>query len=70
MKTIREIKQELQNADVSSRESLLEQYRTDTRSGVAALVRKYEREAEKLEQEKQRIETLKVYEKKYEDLGD
>lgn len=69
MKTIREIKQELQNADVSSRESLLEQYRTDTRSGVAALVRKYEREAEKLEQEKQRIETLKVYEKKYEDLG-
>lgn len=69
MKTIREIKQELQNADVSSRESLLEQYRADTRSGVAALVRKYEREAEKLEQEKQRIETLKVYEKKYEDLG-
>ena len=39
MKTIREIKQELQNADVSSRESLLEQYRADTRSGVAALVR-------------------------------
>lgn len=69
MKTISEIKQELSQADETSRELLLEEYRKDTRSGVVSLVKKYEKEKEKLEQEKLRIEQMKVYEKKYDHLG-
>ena len=62
MKTIREIKEELQAASGTEREKLLELYREDTRSGVVSLVKKYDREKELLEKEKQRIEDMKVYE--------
>ena len=44
MKTIREIKEELQAASGTEREKLLELYREDTRSGVVSLVKKYDRE--------------------------
>ena len=40
MKTIREIKEELQAASGTEREKLLELYREDTRSGVVSLVKK------------------------------
>lgn len=69
MKTISEIRQELACAEESQRERLLELYREDPRSGVAALVKKYEKEKQKLEQEKLRIEQMKTYEKKYDHLG-
>lgn len=69
MKTISEIKQELQAADEQTRAVLLECYKQDSRSGVASLVRKYEKESEKLEKEKQRLEKMKMYEKKYDHLG-
>ena len=59
MKTIREIKEELQAASGTEREKLLELYREDTRSGVVSLVKKYDREKELLEKEKQRIEDMK-----------
>ena len=65
MKTIREIKEELQAASGMEREKLLELYREDTRSGVVSLVKKYDREKELLEKEKQRIEDMKVYENTY-----
>lgn len=39
MKTIREIKEELQAASGTEREKLLELYREDTRSGVVSLVK-------------------------------
>ena len=58
MKTIREIKEELQAASGTEREKLLELYREDTRSGVVSLVKKYDREKELLEKEKQRIEGI------------
>ena len=54
MKTIREIKEELQAASGTEREKLLEQHREDSRSGVVSLVKKYDREKELLEKEKAR----------------
>ena len=69
MKTISEIKQELQTADEKTRAVLLETYRQDSRSGVVSLVRRFEKEAEKLERERERIEQMKMYEKKYDHLG-
>lgn len=69
MKTIREIKEELQAASGTEREKLLEPYREDTRSGVVSLVKKYDREKELLEKEKQRIEDMKVYENTYSHVG-
>lgn len=69
MKTISEIKKELELAEESLREELLIEYAKDTRSGVTALVRRYEKEKEKLEQEKVRIEQMKVYEKQYNHVG-
>ena len=69
MKTIREIKEELQAASGTEREKLLELYREDTRSGVVSLVKKYDREKELLEKEKQRIEDMKVYENIYSHVG-
>lgn len=69
MKTIQEIKRELMDADAGERESLLAVYREDPRAGVAFLVRKYEREKEKLQAEMDRIAAMKVYENQYEHLG-
>ena len=69
MKTISEIKKELEQAESVQREELLSEYEKDSRSGVIALVQKYKKEKEKLEQERCRIEQMKVYEKKYDHLG-
>lgn len=69
MKTISEIKKELERTDGDAREVLLMEYGKDSRSGVIALIQKYEKEKEKLKQEKSRIEQLKIYEKKYDQLG-
>ena len=69
MKTISEIKKELERTDGDAREVLLMEYGKDSRSGVIDLVQKYEKEKEKLKQEKSRIEQLKIYEKKYDHLG-
>ena len=43
MKSISEIKAELENADKDTRESLLELCKKDTRKGVLKLVEKYEK---------------------------
>lgn len=69
MKTISEIKRQLEQAEESEREELLAVCRLDERSGVKALVKKYEKEKEKIARERLRIEQMKIYEKKYEHLG-
>ena len=69
MKTVGEIKKELESATDETREALLLELAQDTRSGVQSLLRRYEKEKEKLEEEKARIETMKVYEKKYDHVG-
>lgn len=69
MKTISEIKKELEQAGPEEREVLLAEYGQDSRKGVMSLVHRYEKEKEKLALEAGRIEQMKVYEKKYDHLG-
>lgn len=65
-KSIQEIKQELESASGEERLRLQKEYQSDERKGVQNLLKKYQREQEKLEAEKRRLEGMKVFEKKYE----
>jgi len=66
---IGEIKKLFQAAKEDELPELIQEYKTDTRSGVKALVTKAEKQIAALEREKVRIESLKVYEKEYEAFG-
>lgn len=68
-RSVTEIREEFKKADREGWKLLCRQYAEDTRAGVASLVRKYEREEEKLLLEEARIEKMKAYEKKYADCG-
>ncbi len=68
-KSIREIKQEFEQADKQTLVSLYERYADDDRSGVVSLISKYKKQEEKLEQEKRRIEHMSIYERKYADFS-
>ncbi|MGN0511398.1 MAG: ribonuclease HII [Lachnospiraceae bacterium] len=69
MKKIAEIKEEFQKAAFDEREALYEAYKEDTRAGVLAVINKYKKQEEKLLKEKERIEQMKFYEKKYNHVG-
>ncbi|MCI8593018.1 MAG: ribonuclease HII [Lachnospiraceae bacterium] len=69
MKTIQAIKEELSAAAGREREELLALYGQDGRAGVRKVVQKILREQEKLEEERRRIEGMKVYERQYADKG-
>lgn len=69
MKKISEIKEEFAKAMPEQLGQLYETYKEDTRTGVLAVIEKYRKQEEKLEQERMRIRALKVYEDKYEYLG-
>ena len=64
-KKIAEIKNELKAADESKLPVFVETYEKDARSGVQALVAKARKSIDALTKEKQRIEMMKTYEKKY-----
>lgn len=68
-KKIGEIKEEFKAAEKEALPSFIEKYAKDTRSGVGKLVEQAERCLQKLEEEKQRIEKLKVYEREYASCG-
>lgn len=68
-KKIGEIKLELQAAEETMLPAFISEYDKDERAGVKKLVRQAKKRLEDLEQERQRIENLKVYERKYEDGG-
>lgn len=68
-KSIREIKQEFEQADKQTLLSLYEHYADDDRSGVVSLISKYKKQEEKLELEKRRIENMSIYERKYADFS-
>lgn len=59
------IKEEFKAAAMSELPFFIEKYKGDERSGVKALLEKANRELEKLEAEKARIEALREYEEKY-----
>ena len=67
-KSIREIEEELRNC-TGDRRHLYEQYQTDDRSGVQKLIEKYQKQDEKLADEMERIERMRLYEKKYRHMG-
>lgn len=68
-KTISDIQNELKAADESRLPVFVETYGEDQRSGVQALVAKARKTMDALEKEKQRIENMKHYERKYAAYG-
>jgi len=62
---VSDIKRAFSEADSNQLVHIIEQYRCDERSSVKNLIKKYEKELEKLEKEKARMENMKIYEKKY-----
>ena len=68
-KKIGEIKEELKAAFDTELSSFIAKYQSDERSGVVKIVEQAQKRLQKFEEEKARIENLKVYEKQYESLG-
>lgn len=64
---ISEIKEKFRQAGTNGYAALLEEYKDDERSGVVSLVKKYQKELDSLARERERIECLKEYERKYSD---
>lgn len=62
---ITDIKNALEQAKKEELSALLFKYKTDTRAGVIKLIEKYEKAQKKLQQEYQRVENMKIYERKY-----
>ena len=82
MESIREIKEKFQSAWAEEEASkdwqesvksplneFITSYSEDTRKGVVSLCEKAKKEFKKLHAERERIESLKVYEREYEHLG-
>lgn len=65
MKSIIEIKAELENADKDTRESLIELCKKDTRKGVLKLVEKYEKQKAAMAEELERLKKMHEFEDKY-----
>lgn len=66
VKPIAVIKKEIETAGESMAE-LLAQYETDPRKGVQNLIQKAKRQQEKLQQERERLQQMWVFERKYQD---
>ena len=66
---ISEIKKEFEQADKSQLSALYEKYADDTRTGVVSLIAKYKKQEESLLKEKERIENMSIYERKYADFS-
>lgn len=64
-KTISKIKEELEQAAGEERSRLLTEYGKDARKGVLNLVEKYRKQERALLAEIERLEQMKVFEKKY-----
>lgn len=69
LRTIAEIKAELQAAEEDVLPSFILRYGTDARAGVQKLAEQAKKRLKALEDERARIEGLKVYEKQYSDRG-
>lgn len=69
MKSIAEIKQELNQAGEQELPILFAQYEADSRSGVTALIARYKKQLEKIAAERARLEAMRCYEHQYEEQG-
>ncbi|MDY3918849.1 MAG: ribonuclease HII [Candidatus Limivivens sp.] len=68
-KKIAEIRQEFETADNEDLEKLFAQYAEDSRAGVVGLITKYQKKRKALEDERKRLENMRVFEHKYEAFG-
>lgn len=69
MKSIAEIKQLFAGASETELLHFITEYEQDSRAGVAALVARGRKQLEKLAKERERLEVMRIYEHKYQDLG-
>ncbi len=67
LKRIADVKKELEAAEETMLPSFILKYQTDERAGVQKLAAQARKRLKDLEQERKRIEALKVYEKQYQD---
>ena len=67
LKRIVDVKKELEAAEETMLPSFILKYQTDERAGVQKLAAQARKRLKDLEQERKRIEALKVYEKQYQD---
>ena len=66
---VQEIKLQLEQAGNAELPALLDLYREDERTGVRKLLESFEKRQKALEAEYARLETMTIYEKKYEEAG-
>jgi len=69
MKQIKEIREQFSQAGEAELLLLFEEYENDSRSGVRGLIAQYQKKLDRLAVERQRLEQMRIYEHKYEDLG-
>ncbi len=69
MKSIAEIKEELNNCSIDNLAGFTECYSEDRRAGVLKLVKSAKKKIEKHNAELERLESITQYEKKYQDMG-
>ena len=70
MKSIRDIKEEFQNAaDLAEKERIAQSYSEDNRKGVQDLIVRVKKEKEKLAAEITRLQEMKFFERKYADCS-
>lgn len=68
-KSIGEIKLEFEKAEEQQLPELFSVYERDTRAGVAGLIKRYKKQLEKLEAERERLYQMRSYEREYQHLG-
>ena len=66
-KSISEIKIEFEQAGEQQWEALCQEYETDSRTGVKNLTARYRKKLQALVQERERLEVMKTFERKYAD---
>lgn len=68
-KSIAEIKREFENTEEIMLPEKMAEYAGDTRNGVQAIIKKYEKYLEKMAAERQRLAQMRIFEEEYESLG-
>ncbi len=69
MKSIADIKNELNNCQIYDLSSFIKCYKEDSRAGVGKLVESAYKKIDKYNKELERLETITQYERKYQDMG-
>ncbi len=69
IKSIGQIKEEFASAGEAQLPSLIGLYQADHRAGVQALIQKAQKQLDLLRAERERLETMRLYEHRYEHLG-